>query len=70
MSLPCRPGRRSSSTRPGRDGDDHGVAAVEFALVLPLVVMLVFAAITAGTICVYVYGEADIIVDVNGFVRI
>ena len=23
-----------------------------------------------GTICVYVYGEADIIVDVNGFVRI
>jgi len=50
VSLPCRPGRRSSSTRPGRDGDDHGVAAVEFALVLPLVVMLVFAAITAGTI--------------------
>lgn len=50
MSLPCRPGRRSSSGRPGRDGDDSGVAAVEFALVLPLIVMLVFAAITAGTI--------------------
>ena len=50
MSLPCRPGRRSSSARPGRVGDDSGVAAVEFALVLPLIVMLVFAAITAGTI--------------------
>ena len=50
MSLPCRPGHRSASGRPGRDGDDSGVAAVEFALVLPLIVMLVFAAITAGTI--------------------
>lgn len=50
MRLPCRPGHHSLSGRPGRDRDDSGVAAVEFALVLPLIVMLVFAAITAGTI--------------------
>lgn len=48
MTSPSRPGRIE---RPGRNRDD-GVAAVEFALVLPVLVMLLFVAITAGTIAV------------------
>jgi Flp pilus assembly pilin Flp len=38
-----RPNHRES------DSDDSGLAAVEFALVVPLIVVLLFAVITAGT---------------------
>jgi Flp pilus assembly protein TadG len=48
VTPPTRSGRGS---RPERCGD-AGVAAVEFALVLPILVMLLFVAITAGTIAV------------------
>ena len=40
---PPRPGHRES------DSDDAGLAAVEFALIVPLIVVLLFAVITAGT---------------------
>jgi len=55
VSLPLRPGQRRSHAWPGRTGSDRarnddGVAAVEFALVLPLLVMLIYAAVTAGSI--------------------
>jgi len=45
---PSRPSPRAGL---GRTEDD-GIAAVEFALVLPILVMLLFVAITAGTIAV------------------
>ena len=48
MTSTARPGRQR---RPGRFGNE-GVAAVEFALVLPVLVMLLFVAITVGTIAV------------------
>ena len=77
MSLPIRPGRCHHHALPGRIGTDgldsevnsgvdtdrdSGVAAVEFALVLPLLVMLIFAAVTAGSI-----GAAQL--DVNSTAR-
>lgn len=40
------------STRPshrGSDSEDAGLAAVEFALIVPLIVVLLFAVVTAGT---------------------
>jgi Flp pilus assembly pilin Flp len=40
---PPRPSHRES------DADDSGLAAVEFALIVPLIVVLLFAVITAGT---------------------
>ncbi len=40
---PPRPSHRVS------DADDSGLAAVEFALIVPLIVVLLFAVITAGT---------------------
>lgn len=65
MNLPFRPGRRCYDVGLGRTGvdglvaepsddaeteRDGGVAAVEFALVLPLLIMLIFSAVTAGSI--------------------
>lgn len=38
-----RPNHRES------DSDDAGLAAVEFALIVPLIVILLFAVVTAGT---------------------
>ena len=45
------PGRPTPNTR-GRGLDDGGVVAVEFALVLPILVVLLFTIVTAGSIYV------------------
>ena len=45
------PGRPTPRSR-GRELDDRGVVAVEFALVLPLLVVLLFTIIAAGSIYV------------------
>ena len=45
------PGRPTPRSR-GRELDDRGVVAVEFALVLPLLVVLLFTMVLAGSIYV------------------
>jgi Flp pilus assembly protein TadG len=48
---PSRPGRRRSKGRHGRRCcGDHGAALVEFAIVLPLLAMLVFGMLTGGIV--------------------
>ena len=42
------PWTRKANTAPARRSDEQGTALVEFALILPLVLMLAFGVVTAG----------------------